>query len=319
MIETIWNKPDYGKDPLYHNLMPDNIRLNTPTWLYNMIMTTYPEGAKLLMSLNQSAMIDLRINTLKTTKKYVLDTFKAVGIEIIPTPFSAWGLRLPKRINLNTLDMYKAGLLEVQDEGSQILCQIINPQPNMTVVDYCAGAGGKSLTLAMLMNNKGKLILCDIALWRLEQATKRLRKAGVFNVQHKIVLDTPEGNTALTTLKNKADVVLVDAPCSGTGTWRRNPDARFRLSQNELDQLIYKQAAILEDAAKLVKKGGVLVYATCSILPIENQNQIQAFLNLHPEFTIQPLDFDGITYSMLQLYPHIHQTDGFFVARLLKH
>lgn len=320
MVENIWKQPAYGKDPLNHDLMPENIRLNTPKWLYDSIMSSYGDGKKILSALNQPAAIDLRVNTLKAaSREDILKELKNLGIDAaILTPYSPWGIRLQKRFNLNTLEVYKSGLVEIQDEGSQILCHITNPRPNTTVIDYCAGAGGKSLALAMMMENKGKLILCDTAEWRLEKSNDRLRKAGVFNVQQKIVLNTPKGNEQITQLREKAETVLIDAPCSGTGTWRRNPDARFRLSERELDELVKIQSTILEDAAKLVKKGGCLVYATCSILPIENQLQVEMFLATHPEFKLEPINFNDSTFEMLNLNPASHSTDGFFLAKLRK-
>lgn len=320
MVETIWKQPTYGKDPLNHDLMPENIRLNTPKWLYDVIMSSYNDGKKMLSVLNQPANIDLRINTLKaTSREEILNIFKTLGIDAaVPTPYSPWGIRLQKRFNLNTLEVYKSGLVEIQDEGSQILCHITNPRPNTTVVDYCAGAGGKSLVFAMMMENKGKLILCDTAEWRLEKSNDRLRKAGVFNVQQKIVLNTDKGSDQISKLRGKADTILIDAPCSGTGTWRRNPDARFRLSEKEVDELVKIQSTILDNAAKLVKKGGYLVYATCSILPVENQAQVNRFLAAHPEFKLEVISFNDSSYDMLQLTPHIHGTDGFFLARLCK-
>lgn len=318
MIETIWKQPTYGKDPLKHDLMPEHIRLNTPLWLYEHIKTTYADSVDLLSALNQPASIDLRVNTLKSNRETLLHNFKLAGIEATPTAYSTWGIRIQKRFNLNTLEAYAAGLVEIQDEGSQILCQVTNPKPNSTVIDYCAGSGGKSLALAMLMENKGKLILCDTAEWRLKKSHERLRKAGVFNVQQKIVLDTTTGNKAIESLQAAADIVLVDAPCSGSGTWRRNPDARFRLTPKELDDLVTIQADILHRAASLVKKGGILMYATCSIFLKENQQQIQKFLLEHPSFVIDPFEFNGGTCDMLQLQPNIHNTDGFFATRLRK-
>jgi 16S rRNA (cytosine967-C5)-methyltransferase len=258
------------------------------------------------------------VNTLKTDRATVLDAFKTLGIEAIATPYSPWGIRIQKRFNLNTLEAYKKGLVEIQDEGSQILCQVANSKPNTTVVDYCAGAGGKSLAMAMMMNNKGKLILCDTAGWRLEKSTDRLRKAGVFNVQQKIVLETAEGDEAVLALTEKADTVFVDAPCSGTGTWRRNPDARFRLTPKELDELVQIQAKILNEASFLVKQGGYLVYATCSILAEENQSQVKAFLKTHSEFKLESIEFNKTTHEMLNLRPNTYRADGFFVVRLQK-
>lgn len=318
MIETIWKQPSYGKDPLHHDLMPAHVRLNTPKWLFDKLTESDEQGHAMLSALNYPATVDLRVNTLKTNRESVLESFKTLGVEAIATPYSPWGIRIQKRFNLNTLEAYKKGLVEIQDEGSQILCQVANPKPNTTVVDYCAGAGGKSLAMAMMMNNKGKLILCDTAHWRLEKSNDRLRKAGVFNVQQKIVLETAEGDEAVLALTEKADTVLVDAPCSGTGTWRRNPDARFRLTPKELEELLQIQAKILNEASFLVKQGGYLIYATCSILTDENQHQVMTFLRAHPEFKLETIEFNQSTHEMLTLRPNTYRTDGFFVARLRK-
>lgn len=316
MIETIWRQPAYGKDPLHHDLMPEYIRLNTPKWIFDTILEGDIEGKAMLSALNYPATIDLRVNTLKADRDSILMTFKATSVDALPTPYSPWGIRIQKRFNLNTLDAYKTGLVEIQDEGSQILCQVTNPKPNTTVIDYCAGAGGKSLAMAMMMNNKGKLILCDTASWRLEKSNERLRKAGVFNVQQKIVLHTAAGDDAVLALTEKADTVLVDAPCSGTGTWRRNPDARFRLSQKELDELIQIQAKILDQASFLVKQGGCLVYATCSIVSQENQMQVHQFLERNSDFKLETIDFNNEAHEVLNIRPNTYRTDGFFVARL---
>lgn len=319
MIETIWNHPNYGKQPLLHDMMPQHIRTNTPKWLYDMIVHAHPDALELLHALNQPATVDLRVNTLKSDRSNVLAALQTLGVEAKETPYSPWGIRIQKRFNLNTLDVYKTGIVEIQDEGSQLLTQITDPKPSSIVVDYCAGAGGKSLGLAMVMQNKGKLILCDTAAWRLEKANDRLRRAGVFNVQQKIVLNTPRGDEAIEKLNASVDTILVDAPCSGTGTWRRNPDARFRFSNAELKELIAIQSDILIKAARLVKVGGRLVYATCSVLAAENQEQIKRFLSTHPDFVIEPIGFENTQTDMLQLLPHRHQTDGFFIVRLKKH
>lgn len=316
MIETIWKQPAYGKDPLNHDQMSAHIRFNTPKWLYDILIKSYSNAENLLAALNQPATIDLRVNTLKTNRETLLQSFQKLGVDVSITPYSPWGLRIQKRFNLNTLDAYKTGLVEIQDEGSQVLCQITNPKPNSSVIDYCAGAGGKSLALAMMMENKGKLILCDTAEWRLNKSNERLRKAGVFNVQQKIALNTPEGINQIEALKEKADTVLIDAPCSGTGTWRRNPDARFRLSPRELDELVGIQTEILEKASKLVKKGGYLVYATCSLLHEENQTQVERFLAKNTNFQVELIHFDAKMVNMLQLQPDLHKTDGFFIAKL---
>lgn len=319
LIETLWNKPDYGKHALHHDTQDAHIQLNIPKWLYTEIETAYgvEEATRLMQALNQPATIDLRINTLKdVTREAILYQLKAQKIDAELTELSPWGIRIHKRFNLNTFQPYETGEVEIQDEGSQLLAWVSDAKPNTTVIDYCAGAGGKSLVLGMVMQNKGKLILSDTSKIRLDRATDRLKRAGVFNVQQKVILNTPQGDAVMNTLVGKADTVLIDAPCSGSGTWRRNPDAKFRLTPNQLQELTGIQSDILHNAANLVRPKGVMVYATCSVLPAENQHQVSAFLSTHPEFELSEFTLQNQPYTQLQLTPHQHQTDGFFVAKL---
>lgn len=319
MVETLWNKPNYGKDALAHDSMEPHIMLNTPKWLYQSVIESFGEAEayKLLLSLNQPASIDLRVNTLKgVTQENILTQLSAMKINAERTQFSPWGVRLNRRFNLNTFEPYKTGEVEIQDEGSQLLAWLSGAKPNRTVVDYCAGAGGKSLAMAMMMQNKGKLILCDTSKVRLDRSTQRLKRAEVFNVQQKVVLNTDQGHDFMKAFKEKADTVLIDAPCSGTGTLRRNPDARFRLNQSKVAELNTVQAEVLNNAASLVRSGGELVYATCSILASENQNQVSAFLSNHPEFEVVEFNFGQSSYKQLQLTPYQHATDGFFITKL---
>ena len=210
--------------------------------------------------------------------------------------------------------------MEIQDEGSQLVAALVDAKPEMRVVDWCAGAGGKTLALAMTMQNRGHIVACDVSEHRLEGAVRRLRRAGVHNVERH--LTTPGDKWA----KRRAgtfDRVLVDAPCTGTGTWRRNPDARLRLLANDLAELVVKQAAILADAARLVKPGGRLIYATCSVLLEENEQQIETFLAAQPGFKVidlaeawtLPATVPG-EGPYLSLTPLHHHTDGFFTAVL---
>jgi len=215
---------------------------------------------------------------------------------------------------------FQTGLVEIQDEGSQLVALMVGAVPGMRVADWCAGAGGKTLALAMTMANKGQIVACDVSAPRLEGAVRRLRRAGVHNVeQHLIVV----GDKWAKRRADSFDRVLVDAPCTGTGTWRRNPDARLRLTERDLAELVPKQAQILSAASRLVRKGGRLVYATCSVLVEENEAQVQAFVAAHPEFLIVPLaqawggpgtpPGEG---DFLSLTPRRHGTDGFFTAVL---
>lgn len=294
-------------DLLHKDMLP-HMQFNTPLWLYEKFQPM-PNYLEELAALNQLASIDIRVNTLKSDIHSIEKELQAIGAQYEKTPHSEWGFRLKDRLPIHTWALYKDGLIEIQDEGSQLLISLIAPDPGMSVIDYCAGAGGKSLIIAMLMQNKGRLILCDTSEWRLKKSDERIKRAGVSNIQRKIVLDTPEGNKSIKRLKESADVVLTDAPCSGTGTWRRNPDLKWRSSPEGLQEIISIQKDILQKAALLVKSGGTLAYATCSMLTEENEDQIKWFLESHPNFTLD---------KQVQFTPYQHQTDGFFLAQMIK-
>jgi 16S rRNA (cytosine967-C5)-methyltransferase len=213
-----------------------------------------------------------------------------------------------------------SGLVEIQDEGSQLVAVMVGAAPGMRVADWCAGAGGKTLALAGMMENRGQIIACDVSAARLDGAVRRLRRAGVHNVERHLV---EPGDKWLKRRAGTFDRVLVDAPCTGTGTWRRNPDARLRLRELDLTELVAKQASILDTAQTLVRKGGRLVYATCSLLEEENEAQVFAFLLRHPDFALVPLPrawslANPVPNSgdFLSLTPARHGTDGFFAAAL---
>jgi len=214
------------------------------------------------------------------------------------------------------------GLIEVQDEGSQLLSLLLEPRRNEMVADFCAGAGGKTLHLGALMANSGSLYAFDVAPRRLDRLKPRCRRAGLHNVR--TIAIQHERDSRIQRLTGKFDRVLVDAPCSGTGTLRRSPDIKWR--SIDLDRLASAQASILEAASRLLKPGGRLVYATCSLLREENEDIVAAFLSAHADFTVQPVNellarrqipliMDG---DWLRLLPHRHQTDGFFAAVLTR-
>jgi 16S rRNA (cytosine967-C5)-methyltransferase len=224
--------------------------------------------------------------------------------------------------------------VEIQDEGSQLVAALTDARPGMRVVDWCAGAGGKTLALAAMMENRGQIVACDVSASRLEGAVRRLRRAGVTNVERHFV---EPGDKWAKRRAGTFDRVLVDAPCTGTGTWRRNPDARHRLTEQDLLELVRKQSSILDAAGRLVRTGGRLIYATCSLLEQENEEQVSAFLIRHPEFALVPLEqawnlpggnlpggnLPGGNLpaaapqgDMLSLTPARHGTDGFFAAVL---
>ncbi len=314
-----------GKD-IFHHAMPLPVRGEFPDWIEERLTGLFGEDLpREIALLREEAPVDLRVNSLKTDRVSAQAALAAEGLKSVPTPLSPLGLRLPARVALTAQTLFKDGLIEVQDEGSQLVALLTDAQPGQAVLDLCAGAGGKTLVLAATMQNKGRLIACDTHSGRSERATQRLRRAGVHNVTRR-VLD-PEGDKWLKRQNGTFDRVLVDAPCSGTGTWRRNPDAKWRLTEAGLANLVALQTRILDQAAPLVKAGGRLIYATCSLLPEENDRQIENFLARHPDFALLPIPdlwptlIGGNCPSggpMLHLTPARHDTDGFFAAVLVK-
>ena len=310
-----------SKDIFNHG-MPAWVRAEFPEWIEPRLADLFGEELGREMGvMREEAPVDLRVNTLKGDRDTALGALAKEGFKSEPTPLSPVGLRLPARISLTAQDLFKQGLVEVQDEGSQLVSLLTGAQPGQAVMDFCAGAGGKTLALAATMANKGRLVACDTHAGRSERAVLRLRRAGVHNVTRH-VLDG-EGDKWLKRQKGTFDRVLVDAPCSGSGTWRRNPDAKWRLSEQGLIELVALQGKILEQASELVKSGGRLVYATCSLLPEENERQVETFLAAHPDFALMPItdawaETIGTACPVpgpyLRLSPANHGTDGFFAA-----
>lgn len=305
--------------------MPLATRLNIPTWVIPYLEKTFGNQLEeAVHALNQPAPLDLRVNTLKTTREAVLMHLQAEGFEASPTPWSPLGIRLMERRPLSGHDLWKQGDIEVQDEGSQLLALLADAKSGMAVVDFCAGAGGKTLAMAAAMENRGRIVATDVAGWRLDRSRERLRRAGVNNVEFRSLEEEATGKW----LKRQAgrfDRVLVDAPCSGSGTWRRNPDLKRRFCEQDLEELVVKQQQILARAAPLVKEGGRLIYATCSLFGEENTSQINLFLETPPEFRLMPIGeiwasvlgtSCPIIGDTLQLTPHLHGVDGFFIAVL---
>jgi 16S rRNA (cytosine967-C5)-methyltransferase len=263
-------------------------------------------------ALLERAPLDLRINRLKADPA----SARAAMPEASPTPLSPIGLRLPEGFQVESADAWQKGLVEVQDEGSQLLSLGCGAAPGMLIVDLCAGAGGKTLALAAEMGNDGRIAACDVDRGRLSRIHPRLQRAGVSIVETRLI--NPNGELeALTDLKGSADLVLVDAPCSGTGTWRRNPETRWRLTPDRLEKLVKLQAHLLGLAAELVRPGGILVYAVCSLLEEEGRGQAEAFGSLRSAFVSQPLvmEFGRPAGPGRLLTPGHDGTDGFFVAR----
>ena len=308
-----------------HPDQPPPVRLEYPEWLVPKLTQAF--GARLepeMAALMREAPLDLRANLIKATREQARAALAEAGLEAGETPLSPWGLRLPGRVALGTVPAFKAGLVEVQDEGSQLIALLTDARPGSRVCDFCAGAGGKTLALAATMENKGQITACEVLPGRLDRSAVRLRRAGVHTVER--VPIEHERDPWVKKHKGRFDRVLVDAPCSGIGTWRRNPDAKWRLTPERLAELTQLQERILASAARLVKPGGRLVYATCSLLTEENEAQVAAFLAEHAEFAqvrvaqvwaaLLPETPVPTTGPTLTLTPASHGTDGFFLAVL---
>lgn len=302
-------------------LMPVQMRSNLPKWLFDKFVAQYGQEETLALAhaLNQPAPLDLRVNSIKTTRDDAVARLLEAPIAAEPTPYAPLGLRVLKKPSLQNLPLFKEGAIEVQDEGSQILSQIVGAKRGEMVVDFCAGAGGKTLALGALMRNTGRLYAFDVSEKRLAKLKPRMARSGLSNV-HPVQI-AHERDAKVKRLAGKIDRVLVDAPCSGMGTLRRNPDVKWRQKEEAIAEMHEKQIGILDGAARLLKGGGRLVYATCSLLEEENQRVAENFLATHPEFDLVPMSKvlaeQKIPLEMgdyLVLLPHVHQTDGFFAA-----
>jgi 16S rRNA (cytosine967-C5)-methyltransferase len=304
-------------------LLPASLRANLPQWLYDKLVARDGEEATLQLAeaLNRPAPLDLRVNALKMTRDEVIASLAEAPILGEPTPYAPLGIRVVKKPTLQNLPLFKNGSIEVQDEGSQLLAQVVGAKRGEMVVDFCAGAGGKTLALGAMMRNTGRLYAFDVSDKRLAKLKPRLARSGLSNVHP--VLIAHENDAKIKRLAGKIDRVLVDAPCSGLGTLRRNPDVKWRQTPQSLIELNAKQAAILSGAARLVKAGGRLVYATCSLLDEENEAIVSQFLSTHDDFSLVPMHdvlveqkIDLAMTDYLKLLPQKHQTDGFFAAVL---
>ncbi len=301
------------------------VRAELPDWVAERLARALPEAEILAAArgLNQPAPLDLRVNTLRASRDEALRELAASGFEAAPTPYSPVGIRLKGRPAVNRHALFANGAIEVQDEGSQLLGYLVAPRRNDLVVDFCAGAGGKSLMLGALMQSRGRIYAFDVSGARLARLKPRLKRSGLSNLYAQTIAN--ENDLRVKRLAGKIDRVLVDAPCSGLGTLRRNPDLKWRQSPRSVDELKAKQAAILRAAARLVKPGGRLVYATCSLLSEENEDIVAAFLAEHADF--RQLDCAEIlrearipldTGLFFRVFPHLHGTDGFFAAVLAR-
>ena len=304
--------------------LPEAVRHNLPDWLAQPLQSQLGDEFWMLAEgLDTPAPLDLRVNVMKTDRARAQASLARAGIVAEATPYSPWGLRVQGKPALGALDAYQRGEIEVQDEGSQLLALLVEAGRGQTVVDFCAGAGGKTLALGAVMRNTGRLYALDVAAHRLDALKPRLARSGLSNVYTMRISHVRDERLAR--LAGKADQVLVDAPCSGLGSLRRNPDLKWRQSAAAVHEFAARQAQILASAARLLKPDGRLVYATCSLLEAENEAVAAAFSAQHRE--LQPLDAAGILGRVrveraselasgpyLRLWPHRHQTDGFFAA-----
>jgi 16S rRNA (cytosine967-C5)-methyltransferase len=305
------------------DLMSQHIH-NLPDWLARPLKEQLgDEFGALAESLQQSGSLDLRVNDLNEKRSDVQKELTAAGIVCEPTPYSPWGLRLQGKPSLAKVKAFERGAVEVQDEGSQLLALLLDAHRGEMVVDFCAGAGGKTLAIGAAMRNTGRLYAMDTSAHRLDALKPRLARSQLSNVHPAAIAH--ERDDRVKRLAGKIDRVLVDAPCSGLGTLRRNPDLKWRQKPEGIAEVTATQTAILESAARLLKSGGRLVYATCSMLPQENEEIAEAFSKAHPDFAVLPVaeeltrlkvaNADKLCNGQfLRLWPHRHGTDGFFAA-----
>jgi len=301
------------------------VRCDFPDWLLAKLQQQYGEEELLVLaqSLQHSAPLDLRANLQKAEREAVLARLAADGIPARATTYSPVGVRLEGKPQINRHPLFLEGAIEIQDEGSQLLCQLLAPRRGEMVADFCAGAGGKTLALGAMMRSSGRLYAFDISEKRLAGMKPRLARSGLSNVHPQWIAG--ENDARLKRLAGKLDRVLVDAPCTGLGTLRRNPDLKWRQDEQALTAYRAKQELILAAAAKLVKKGGLLLYATCSLLDEENKQVVESFLSAHAQFELRPANAALAqqrialdTGEYLRLAPHLHGTDGFFAALLAR-
>ncbi|MBY0379392.1 MAG: RsmB/NOP family class I SAM-dependent RNA methyltransferase [Burkholderiales bacterium] len=301
---------------------PDERLGELPSWIIELLLRHYTEKEvnEIMVALQSQAPLDLRVNLLKSDIKTVIQELKAEKIYPVKMKYSPYGIRLTDKVVLTKHKLFTQGELEVQDESSQLAGMLLNPKRGDMVVDFCAGSGGKTLLIGMLMRNTGRIYALDVNEKRLNNLAPRLARSGLSNVHTQLIAH--ENDSKIKRLHNKIDRVFVDAPCSGLGTLRRNPDLKFRQTLGTVRELNLKQSSILNSASKLLKTGGYMVYATCSILVEENQIIVDKFLIENPNFIkVKACNVLGIAEldredGCLVLLPNINNTDGFFAALL---
>ncbi len=305
--------------------MPPHVRVECPDWAMGKLQSRFGHDFEAQMAaMIPPAPLDLRVNTIKSDVNTVTESLKKDHIAVQKTRYSPIGLRAHGKPFMSDSKIFREGHVEIQDEGSQLIGLLTGAKPGMRVLDFCAGGGGKTLVMAAMMQNKGNIVAMDNDKRRLEKGRVRYKKAGVHNIEVRS-LEEEQHRKWLRRQKGTMDVVLVDAPCSSSGTWRRNPDLRWKFYGPSLDDILKMQAEILDKVAEKVKNGGRLVYATCSLFSEENEDQVFAFLARHPDFKILPLK-DAWNFmtpipcegDFMRLTPKDHETDGFFAAILEK-
>lgn len=308
-----------GKD-MHAKDMSVDVRAECPPLYKDRLMAYFGDDFEEEMAaMLQTATLDLRVNTFLATQEKAQNFLEADGVKTEPTPYSKVGLRCANKAYLSRTKAFNKGWIEIQDEGSQLIAQMSGAQPGMQVLDYCAGAGGKTLAMAAMMERKGRIVAMDNDERRLMKGRERYKKAKVADIIEVRPLSEARHVKWLKRQTDKFDIVLLDVPCTGTGTWRRNPDMRWTVYGPSLDELTAIQAEIMDKTSHAVKPGGVMVYATCSLLPDENEQQIEAFLKRHDDFEVRAIDPAlGLGSPYMRLTPKRHQTDGFFTALLHK-
>lgn len=308
-----------------HTEPPLYVAAELPAWVVELLAKELSSAEILALgrALQQPAPLDLRVNSLLASREAVLDQFRDEQISATATPYSTSGVRLGGKPAINRHPLFKSGVVEVQDEGSQLLCELVAPKRREMVVDFCAGAGGKTLALGVSMHSQGRLYAFDVSEARLNLFKPRLKRSQLSNVYPQLI--SHENDIRVKRLSGKIDRVLIDAPCSGFGTLRRNPDLKWRQDETAIARLAAKQRDILASAAQLVKPGGRLVYGTCSFLRAENEDVIESFLAGRADFSLMPANEIlkqqriGIdTGQFLKLAPHRHGCDGFFAAVMMR-
>lgn len=303
---------------LDHPDMPAEIRAECPPLYAEKLKAYFGDAFEAEMAAMQvPATLDLRVNVFLIDRENAKSSLEKDDVVTTATKYSPWGLRCESKAFLSKTKAFHKGFIEIQDEGSQMIAHVCGAQPGMQVLDFCAGAGGKTLALAAAMNRKGRIVAMDNDDNRLQKGRARYKKAQLADIIEVRPLSDDKNKKWLRRQGEKFDIVLCDVPCTGTGTWRRNPDMRWRTYGPSLEELTAVQAEILDKVAHAVKPGGRLVYATCSLLPDENEAQVEAFLSRHEGFEIAPVDA-RLGNPFMRLTPLRHNTDGFFTAVLRK-